>query len=378
MAIEPPQVIVKLVVFGLSISSSWGNGQATTWRALARGLARSGHRLVFFERDVPYYARHRDLFDVAGGALHLYPTWSDVRELALRELTDADAAIVTSFCPDAREAADAVLGSRARVRVFYDMDSPLTLARLEAGEPVEYVPSSDLRGFDLVLSFAGGPTLRDLAARLGARRVEPLYGCVDPEVHRPVPPRADLASDMSYLGTYAADRHAALEALLVGPARAEPERRFLLVGPLYPPECGFPANVRRLEHLAPDGHAALYASSRVTLSVTRGPMRERGACPSARLFEASACGVPVLSDDWPGMRAFFEPGREILVAETTEEARAVLARDAVELRRIGSRARERVLAQHTGEHRARELVASLERAVTVPAGSRDGLRSEAR
>src|SRR3954463_11543290 len=100
---------MKLVVFGLAISSSWGNGHATLWRGLCRALAARGHLVVFFERDVPYYAEHRDLWALPGGRLHLYASWPEVRATAARELSDADVGIVTSFCPDVGESEDLLL-----------------------------------------------------------------------------------------------------------------------------------------------------------------------------------------------------------------------------------------------------------------------------
>src|SRR5438477_6768688 len=197
---------MKLVIFGLTISSSWGNGHATLWRGLCRALTGRGHHIVFFERDVPYYAAHRDLTELPGGALHLYSDWKEVLPLAKRGLADADVAIVTSYCPDGIAASELVLSSRAEVRVFYDLDTPVTLDRLRIGEPVPYLPPQGLGNFDLVLSFTGGQALEELKQQLGARRVAPLYGSVDPEVHRVVGPVDSYRCDLSYLGTYAADR----------------------------------------------------------------------------------------------------------------------------------------------------------------------------
>src|SRR5512133_539030 len=119
---------MKLVVFGLAVSSSWGNGHATLWRGLARGLAKRGHKLVFFERDVPYYAEHRDLFELPGGELNLYREWNGIRGTAQRHLADADAGIVTSYCPDSLAATELLLSSPARIRAFYDLDTPVTLS----------------------------------------------------------------------------------------------------------------------------------------------------------------------------------------------------------------------------------------------------------
>ena len=203
---------MKIVIFGLTISSSWGNGHATQWRGLCRALARRRHKIVFFERDVPYYAVHRDLWEIAHGSLVLYPDWPAVLACAAEELADAELAIVSSYCPDGVAAADLVLSSRA-VKIFYDLDTPVTLDELDRGGTVTYLGPGGLRGFDLVLSFTGGKALDALSRRLGARRVAALYGSVDPDVHFPVAPREQFAADFSYIGTYAEDRQQTLAEL---------------------------------------------------------------------------------------------------------------------------------------------------------------------
>ena len=348
---------MKIVVFGLTISSSWGNGHATLWRGLCRALARRGHRVVFFEHDVPYYAETRDLFDLPGGALVLYGDWDTIRRRAAAEIADADVAMVTSYCPHGIEATDLVLEEARGARLFYDLDTPVTLSRLKAGETTTYIGPGGLRGFDLVLSYTGGAALDLLREDLGASRVAPLYGHVDPEVHRPVEPQEAFRSDLSYLGTYAADRQDTLESLFVAPARDRPDRRFLIGGAQYPQDFPWASNIYFVRHLPPPDHPAFFSSSRLTLNATRRAMAEMGWCPSGRLFEASACGAPVLSDVWDGLEAFFEPGREILVARTTEDAIAALDLGDLELKRIGEASRERTLREHTSDRRAEELEA---------------------
>jgi spore maturation protein CgeB len=356
---------MKLVIFGLSVSSSWGNGHATIWRGLLGGLTELGHQVVFYERDVPYYAEHRDLTALSGGhRLRLYDSWAGIVEEAAGELADADAALVTSYCPDGPAASALVLDSPARARVFYDLDTPVTLARLERGERVEYLPNDGLAGFDLVLSFTGGLALDALRARLGARQVAPLYGSVDPSVHAPAAPVAEYAADLSYLGTYAEDRQASLERLFLEPARLRPSRRFLLGGSLYPQGFRWTPNLYYVRHVPPQAHAAFYGSSRLTLNVTRGPMAAMGHCPSGRLFEAAACGAVVVTDDWSGLDEFFTPGVEIIVARSTADVLAALDLSDSALRDIGAGARARALASHTGRHRAAELVALLDAAAT--------------
>ncbi len=346
---------MKLVIFGLTITSSWGNGHATLWRGLCKALIRWGHQVVFFERDVPYYAAQRDLTSIPGGRLILYPDWGEIRASAEAELADADVAMVTSYCPDAVPATRIVLDSPARLRTFYDMDTPITLDRLQAGQPVAYVPPEGLGGYDLVLSYTGGRALGALQTQLGARRVAPLYGSVDPEAHHPVPPEPTYAADLSYFGTYAADRQQALEELFVEPARRRPAQRFLIGGALYPAEFPWTSNIFFVRHIPPPDHPAFFCSSRLTLNVTRKAMVEMGYCPSGRLFEAAAAGVPVLSDWWDGLDAFLRPGSEILVARTAEDTLAAMDLSDAELKRIAQAARERTLAEHTADRRAIEL-----------------------
>jgi spore maturation protein CgeB len=353
---------MNLVIFGLAVSSSWGNGHASLWRGLIAALAAAGHRVTFFERDVAWYAEHRDLDTLAGGArLVLYPDWAAVRSQARQALVAADAAIVTSYCPDGQAAADLVRDSRC-VRCFYDLDTPVTLARLEAGEDVGYLPADGLADFDLVLSYTGGAALDALRQRLGARRTAALYGSVDPALHRPAAPAPQYRADLSYLGTFAADRQAALERLFIEPARRRTARRFLIAGAQYPADFPWAANIFFARHLPPTEHPAFYASGRLTLNVTRAAMARMGYCPSGRLFEAAACGAPILSDWWEGLDAFLEPGREILIAHTTEDALAALDVSDEALAAVARHARERVLAEHTADRRAGELVALLDAA----------------
>jgi spore maturation protein CgeB len=353
---------MKLVIFGLTVSSSWGNGHATLWRGLIRALDAQGHRVVFFEKDVPYYATHRDFSTMPEANLILYSDWSEVMSLADKHLADADVAIVTSYCPDGIVASELVLDSRTGLKFFYDLDTPVTLHNLRAGQQVAYLGPDGLRDFDLVLSYTGGTALDELRSALGARKVAPLYGSVDPQNHYPVAPVEDYRSDLSYLGTYADDRQAALEKLLIEPARRLPDKKFLIGGAMYPEEFPWTENIFFARHVPPGDHPRFFCSSGLTLNVTRGAMAQMGYCPSGRLFEAAACGVPILSDYWEGLEQFFEPEQEILVANSTEDAIAALELPKDQLATIATRARERTMAEHTADARTRELVELIEQA----------------
>jgi spore maturation protein CgeB len=352
---------MRIVIFGLTVSSSWGNGHATLWRGLCNSLSRHGHEVTFFEKDVPYYANHRDLVWPKDYRLVLYPSWESLSPLAQAAVMNCDAAVATSYCPDAGQACDLILGSRA-IKVFYDLDTAVTIENYRAHGSVDYVPSYGLADFDLVLSYVGGRALEELQQLFGAKRVAPLYGSVDPDVHRPVEPSSHYDSDLSYLGTYAADRQLALEELFLKPAQRLPKNKFMVGGALYPDDFPWNENVWFVRHVPPPEHPAFYCSSRATLNVTRGAMANFGYCPSGRLFEAAACETPVVSDTWDGLSEFFEPGREILAVSSADDVVSAMHLGRDELRQVGKAARERVLNAHTAEHRAREFVGLVEAA----------------
>jgi spore maturation protein CgeB len=351
---------MKIVIFGLTMSSSWGNGHATLWRGLCRALSGLGHECVFFERDVPYYAGARDFESFPYVDLQMYAEWPEARSRIRHALHGADAAIVTSYCPDALAAAREVFDSNAAIAVFYDLDTPVTLSLLQAGRAVAYIDERGLRDYDLVLSYTGGQAIDKMRSLLGARCVTPLYGHVDPHTHHPTAPNARFKSALSYLGTYAGDRQSRLTDLFIAPARQRLQHRFMIAGAQYPRDFPWSSNIYFVHHLPPSEHAAFFCSSRLTLNVTRRAMVDLGWCPSGRLFEAAACGSAVLSDDWDGLAAFYAPGSEVLVARQSDDTLMALDLPDEDIRRLGEAARERTLDCHTSEHRARELIARLE------------------
>jgi spore maturation protein CgeB len=346
---------LKITIFGLTLSSSWGNGHATPYRAILKALHRRGHQVTFFEKDVPFYAQRRDFTRCAFCDLVLYRDWHDIRERALSQVRDSDVVVSASYCPEGASIIDEVLNVRRPLHVFYDLDTPITTAGLRKGE-IEYLRRDQIPEFTLYLSFTGGRVLEELQSEWHARAARPLYGCVDPEVHAPAPPREEFRCALSYMGTYAADRKEKLAALFIEPARRIPEQPFVLAGSLYPDHLQWPENVSRFDHIAPSDHPAFYSSSRATLNITRRGMARTGYCPSGRFFEAAACGTLIVSDYFEGLETFFTPGEEIIIAHQPENVIAALSRPAADLGRIANAARVRTLKQHTGDCRAEELL----------------------
>lgn len=346
---------MKLVVLGLSLSSSWGNGHATTYRGLLKAFAKRGHDILFLERDVPWYRNHRDIADPDYCRLEFYGSLEELRHWS-DDIRNADAVIVGSYVPEGVEVGGFVQRLARGVMGFYDIDTPVTLGKLERRD-FEYLSPELISGFDLYLSFTGGPTLRRIEQQYGSPLARALYCSVDADAYAPLEQRKKW--DISYLGTYSDDRQPTLGKLLIEPARRLPNMKFCVAGPQYPESIDWPANVERIDHLSPADHPAFYAASRYTLNVTRADMIAAGWSPSVRLFEAAACATPVISDNWEGLDNLFQPESEIVLAETSEDVIARLQSDE-DASAIGRAARERVLAGHTAAHRASELESHIE------------------
>ena len=347
---------MKIVIFGLSITSSWGNGHATTFRALARALKERGHRVVFYEHDVEWYASNRDMPEPPFCELRLFENWRAIRSRVKVELEDADVAMVGSYFPDGLEAIEEVFASRVPAKTFYDIDTPITIAQLRELGETDYLKASQIPGFDVYFSFTGGPILKEIESRFGAKRAVPLYCSFDPDEYRQFKVNKRFGCDLSYMGTYAPDRQPKIDQFLSEPAQRLPEMKFIVAGPQYPKEIAWPENVRRIVHLNPRWHARFYSSSRFTLNVTRREMVQAGYSPSVRLFEAAACAATIVSDNWPGLDTFFTPGEEIVLPVTSDDVvRLLREMNEEERQRIGGSAQARVLAEHTSEKRAEEF-----------------------
>ena len=349
---------MKIVFFGLTITSAWGNGHATTYRSLIKALASRGHHVVFIERDAEWYRNNRDLPEPDFCTLLLYDDWQQFHPTLRSICVDADVIVIGSYFADTNLVTQQLTDAGIGPLLFYDIDTPITLAALRISGRTDYLEAASIPMFGAYLSFSGGPALRELETRFGARRAVPFYCSVDPDVYRPVPIRPEYRCDLSYLGTYAADRQRKLLQFLIVPAALLPDREYIVAGAMYPSGAIPHRNIRCITHVSPPDHPTFYSSARFTLNLTRDDMVAAGYSPSVRLFEASACGACVLSDDWAGLDDFFTPGEQILLPRNEHDVTDILLNLTDEQRaRIGRSARERTLAHHSSAQRALEFEA---------------------
>lgn len=342
---------MNIAIFGLSISSSWGNGHATIWRGLVRALIAKKNNVTFFEKNTSYYAQNRDFSGMNGLNLVLYNSWAEIELTASNILNTVDIGIVTSYCPDAISATDLILCREVPLNIFYDLDAAVTIEKMEEGEVPFYIGKRLLKDYDLVLSYTGGEVLKRMKNELAAKEVFPLYGCVDPLVHRPVKPSQIYRSDLSYLGTFAADRQYVLKKMFVETAKKNPHKRFILGGAQYPEDFPWHPNISFVSHIPPSMHSLFYCSGKFTLNISRRAMADMGYSPSGRIFEAAGCGVPVISDHWVGVEQFFIPGEEIIVAHDSEDVIDALNIPEIDRLSIACKAYQRVLKDHTANSR---------------------------
>lgn len=361
---------MNIVFIGLSITSSWGNGHATTYRGLVRELTKRGHAVLFLERNLEWYASNRDMPNPPFGRAELYENSADLKNRFENEIRNADFVIVGSYVHEGVAIGEWVVKIARGGKAFYDIDTPITLSKLAKGD-LDYLSRELVSEYDLYLSFTGGPTLERIENEFGSPMARALYCSVDPELYFPEP--RELKWDLGYMGTYSDDRQPALESLMLAAARQWPNGKFAVVGPMYPAAIRWPQNVERIIHLSPREHRDFYNAQKFTLNITRADMRQAGWSPSVRLFEAAACSTPIISDYWDGLDELLETGEEILISRSAASTLSFIREiPETERRAIGEAARKRVLRDHTAAHRAAELESYLNAALGTRGASTNG------
>lgn len=351
---------MKISFFGSSLVSSYWNGAATYYRGMLKELAALGHEITFFEPDAFDRQSHRDIDEPDYARVIVYPATSQGWQAALAEATRADLIVKASGVGvfDAELESAVAEAPRHALRIYWDVDAPATLDAI-AADPAHHLRAAIPR-YDVVLTYGGGEPVASAYRAVGARDCVPIYNALDPAVHYPVSPVAELGSDLSFLGNRLPDREARVERFFLDAAKRLPARRFLLGGSGWDSK-DVPQNVQRLGHVGTDLHNAFFCSGRATLNINRDSMARYGFSPPTRVFEAIGAGACLITDEWEGIEMFLDPGEEVLVAaDGRQVAEHLGSLTAERARAIAARARRRILARHTYAQRARQVDQLLE------------------
>lgn len=344
---------LKIVILGLSITPSHENHHSTIYRGLVRELTARGHDVLFLERETEWHAKNRDLQQAPHGRTEFYSGVKELKQRFSSAIREADLIIVGSSVHEGMAIGEWVTRAARGATAFYDIDTQATMAGLIRGG-VDYISPALIPRYQIYLSCSGGPLLRYIEKHYGSPMARPLYCSVDTTLY--FPEEEALNWDLGYLGAYSDDRQRTLDRLLLEAARRWGEGSFVVAGSHYPRSVHWPRNVRHLTRLPVGSRREFYNSQRFALNVTRAGMVASGFSPAMRLFEAAACGTPIISDFWQGIGSFFKADEEILISHSADETLIYLEEiSELDRRRMGYRARERVLAKHSTRHRAVEL-----------------------
>ena len=331
----------RFVFLGSSITAVWGNAHASVYRTLLRALVARGHHVLFLERLSEQFASVRDL-PTACGEVQFYGSVDDLRARFARDVRTAHCVVIGSSIEDGAQISQWVLESARGVRAFYDLDPLNTLGSV----------NHSISDFDLYLSLTGGPQVVQMAAQLNRTYVRSLHCSFDPAWHTPMD--ATKQWELGYVASDTPEERPMIEQYLLEVARRMPKGRFVVAGSICDDNRQWPSNVRRIAPVMNTHQRGFYAQQRFALNLT--PASARTVAPHSRLFQAAACGTPIITDYWPGLDQFFEPGAEVLVAESPDDVVRYLCEVPDPVRKtLSARARRRLLRAHTPGHRARAL-----------------------
>lgn len=356
---------LRIAFFGSSLVSAYWNGAATYYRGLIRALHGRGHSVTFYEPDAFERQAHRDMEDPPWARVQVYAPQPDCLSsglaAALESARHADVIVKASgvgINDELLEREVLLLRRPENVVVFWDVDAPATLERI-ARDPHDPFRALIPR-YDLIFTYGGGKAVVEEYSSHGARACVPIYNALDPLTHHPVAGESRFEALLGFLGNRLPDREARVREFFFEPARALPEQTFLLGGNGWDESAGAPANVRLIGHVYSQQHNAFNCTPRAVININRDSMARTGFSPPTRVFEAAGAAACLIVDAWEGIEMFLEPGSEVLIAHTGAEVVAQLAAlDPVRADRIGRAALRRVLAEHTYEHRARQVEATL-------------------
>jgi len=369
---------LNIAFFGSSLVSAYWNGAATYYRGIIRSLAERGHRVTFYEPDAFERQQHRDIPDPDWARVVIYPADESGVQQVLADACGADLVVKASgvgVFDELLEAAVLEIKSPGSLAIFWDVDAPATLDRMESDPDDPFRPL--VPRYDLVFTYGGGDPVVEAYQRFGARECVPIYNALDPTTHHPVDPDPRFEGDLGFLGNRLPDREARVEEFFLKAAAASPDRRFLLGGNGWGDK-PMPANVQYLGHVYTRDHNAFNCTPLAVLNVSRESMARYGFSPATRVFEAAGAGACLITDEWIGIPLFLEPDREVLVAADGEQVAERLRELTPErARQIGRAAKRRILSEHTYAHRAAQVEAILGLEPTTGTGARTSAGLEA-
>jgi len=361
---------MDIAFFGSSLVSAYWNGAATYYRGIIRALHSRGHRVTFYEPNAYGRQEHRDIADPEWARVVVYSgDTEDAALQAVEQARGADLIVKASgigIFDTLLEAAVLDLQRPETLVVFWDVDAPATLDRIEQDPSDPFRPL--IPRYDLVLTYGGGDPVVQAYQSFGARECVPIYNALDPSTHHPVPPDPRFAGDLGFLGNRLPDREARVEEFFLRAAEALPDKTFLLGGSGWGDK-RLPDNVRYVGHVYTRDHNAFNCTPTAVLNVNRESMARYGFSPPTRVFEAAGAGACLITDHWEGIELFLEPDREVIVAQSgLQVAERLSGLSAAEASELGRAARERILAEHTYDHRALQVEELLDARRPAPGG----------
>jgi spore maturation protein CgeB len=349
---------LKIAFFGSSIVSAYWNGAATYYRGIVKALHKMGHEVTFYEPDIYERQKHRDIDDPDWCNVVVYPEDKVTLQGLLREASEANVIIKASGVgafDDFLEDAVVQLKNEDNLIIFWDVDAPATLDRIESNSSDPF--NALIPKYDFVLTYGGGQPVIDAYEKNGAKKCIPIYNALDTETHFPVAPQSQFEGTLAFLGNRLPDREKRVEEFFIKPAKHLPQEKFILGGSGWADK-SMPGNIKYAGHVYTKDHNAFNCTPRAVLNISRNSMAKFGFSPATRVFEAAGAGACIITDYWKGIEAFFEPGEEILVANNGQEVEKILASlSSKKAEQIGEAAYKKVLAKHTYEHRAELLEA---------------------
>ncbi|MDW7772627.1 MAG: glycosyltransferase [Desulfobulbaceae bacterium] len=347
---------MNIAFFGSSLVSAYWNDAATYYRGIIRALASLGYSITFFEPDANDRQKYRDIEDPEWAKVVVYPLTEIGLYWAIKQAAAADVVIKASrvgVFDDLLEQEILYLRRPSTRVIYWDADAPATLERIYANQ--EDPLRRHITEYDLILTYGGGDQVVDAFLSMGARQCVPVYNALDTATHFPVKPERRFEVDLAFIGNRLPDRESRVDEFFLKPAASLPSKNFLLGGSGWEDK-PLSSNINYLGHVYAPDHNTINCSATAVLNINRDSMARFGFTPPTRIFEAAGAGACLISNAWEGMEYFLEPDVEVLVAESGKEVVRILKEltpDKAAL--IGRAALDRVLHEHTYDHRALQL-----------------------